>query len=241
MKLTGYLRVSTGRQAEEGDGLEVQRADIERWAEAEGHVIISWHQDQQTGKAGVDKRFGLADALLDVGSRRARGIVVQRLDRIARDLILQEQLLASIWSDGGRVFSTSPGEAPYLVKDGPDDPSRALIRQVLGAVSQYERSMIRLRLRAGRERKRAAGGYAYGRPPYGWRAEGKALVHDPEEQEVVERVKDLRIKKGLLLREVADVLNASGYTNRVGGPWSGTQVSRIEQRLKRQLAAKRAS
>ena len=61
-------------------------------------------------------------------------------------------------------------EAGYL-GDDPDDPSRTLIRQVLGAVSQYERSMIALRLRSGRRRNASQGGYAYGAPPFGFKAE----------------------------------------------------------------------
>jgi DNA invertase Pin-like site-specific DNA recombinase len=76
---------------------------------------------------------------------------------------------------GGELFSTSAAEAGYL-PDDPDDPSRTLVRQVLGAVSQYERSMIALRLRSGRKRKSEKGGYAYGSPPYGFRANGYALV-----------------------------------------------------------------
>ena len=47
---------------------------------------------------------------------------------------------------GAEVFSTSDAEQGYL-QDDPSDPSRKLIRQVLGAVAEYERAMIRLRLR----------------------------------------------------------------------------------------------
>jgi DNA invertase Pin-like site-specific DNA recombinase len=42
----------------------------------------------------------------------------------------------------------------------PDDPSRKLIRQILGAVNESERSIIKLRLRSGRARKSYNGGYA---------------------------------------------------------------------------------
>jgi hypothetical protein len=50
-------------------------------------------------------------------------------------------LLAEVKRVGAAVYSTSPTESSFL-GDDPDDPSRALIRQVLGAVAQYERSMI---------------------------------------------------------------------------------------------------
>src|SRR5205807_10485953 len=127
------------------------------------------------------------DALGAIQERSAKGLVVYRLDRLARDLIVQEQLLAEVRRMGGEVFSTSAAEAGYLVDD-PDDPSRKLIRQVLGAVSEYERAMISLRLRTGRHRKAERGGFAYGSPPFGWRAEDKELVPVREEQDVLVRI-----------------------------------------------------
>jgi hypothetical protein len=65
------------------------------------------------------------------------------------DLIVQEQILAAIRRLGGEPFTCSAAEAGY-VTDDPDEPSRKLIRQVLGAGSEYERSMVSLRLLAGR-------------------------------------------------------------------------------------------
>jgi hypothetical protein len=74
---------------------------------------------------------------------RAGAIVVYRL---AGDLVLQEQLLAEVWRSG-ELLSTAGGEAHLH-----DDPSRRLIRQVLGAVSEYERAMIALRYHASEDR-----------------------------------------------------------------------------------------
>ena len=57
MKLSGYLRVSTDRQAEHGNGLEVQKQAISRWAKAEGHVIAAWFTDAgESGSNGLKQR-----------------------------------------------------------------------------------------------------------------------------------------------------------------------------------------
>jgi DNA invertase Pin-like site-specific DNA recombinase len=80
-------------------------------------------------------------------------------------------------------LSTAGGEAN--LHDDPEDPSRRLIRQVLGAVSEYERAMIALRLRRGRAAKGARGGFAYGSPAFGHRAAGRALVPDEREQAAI--------------------------------------------------------
>ena len=173
-KLVGYLRVSTDKQAEDGLGLDVQEQAIKAWAKANGHKVTMWCRDEGvSGSNGIDTRQGLPSALGALQDGTVGGMVVYRLDRLAKDGA-QEQLLAEIQRHG-ELLSTSAAEAEYLVDD-PSDPSRALIRQILGAVNQYERSMIRLRLRSGRQRKHEMGGFAYGSPPFGWRSENGELV-----------------------------------------------------------------
>lgn len=67
--------------------------------------------------------------------------------------------------------------------------------------------------------------------PYGWifGEDGYLWPHDGEHV-VVERVRHLR-RQGHTLREIADALNAAGYTNRAGGAFLPTQVHRILKRV----------
>ncbi|TAK37287.1 MAG: recombinase family protein, partial [Lysobacteraceae bacterium] len=171
MKIVAYLRVSTDHQADQGHGLDVQRQAIKSWARAHSHRVVLWTEDAGiSGSNGLDAREGLLQALSAIQEGRAAALVVYRLDRLARDLVLQEQLLREIWSMRSRVFSTAAGEEAYLDPEGrSDDPSRDLIRQVLGAVAQYERAMIRLRMRSGKARKRELGGFIGGQVPFGSR------------------------------------------------------------------------
>lgn len=229
-KVVAYLRVSTDRQAEEGLGLDVQRDAINAWAKSAGVRLTSVHADEGvSGSNGLDSRVALADALDSIRRREASGIVVYRLDRLARDLIVQETLLAEVRRLGGEVFSTSAAETNYLVDD-PDDPSRKLIRQVLGAVAEYERSMIALRLRSGRRRKAEIGGYAFGSPPFGTRAEAGSLVPDDDEQVTVMRARELH-DHGVSIRRIAEVLTEeSRPTKRGGHRWHPTTVARMLRR-----------
>jgi DNA invertase Pin-like site-specific DNA recombinase len=229
VKLVAYLRVSTDRQAEDGLGLDVQRDVIKRWARDHGHRIVAWYEDAGiSGANGIDTRVGLIDALAALRDGRAAGLVVYRLDRLARDLIIQEQLLADLRRGGWPAWSTSASEAAYL-EDDPGDPSRKLIRQVLGAVSEYERSMIALRLRSGRKRKADKGGFAYGSPPYGQRAEGRALVPHDDEQRTLARIGELRAE-GASYREICTTLDTEGHVPRRGQHWQPATVRRIALR-----------
>lgn len=228
MKVIAYVRVSTGKQAEEGLGLDIQEQAIRSWAKAHHHKVIAVIADEGiSGAKELDDRPGLAEALALLREGSVAGICVYRLDRLARDLVLQEQLLAEIRRQGGDVFTTSAAEAGYLTDD-PNDPSRRLIRQVLGAVSEYERSMISLRLRAGRRRKAEKGGFAYGSPPLGWRAERGQLVVDDAESEVLTRIAELK-RDGASLREIATVLTEEGHKTKRGARWHPQTVARAAQ------------
>lgn len=229
-----YARVSTDRQAEHGHGLEVQEQACRAWCREQGRRVVAVEVDEGvSGAAGaLEQRLALAAALELVRAGRAGELVVYRLDRLARDMVLQEQLLADIVRAGGRLRSTSPVEDAHLVDD-PDDPSRQLVRQVLGAVAQHERSMIRLRMKAGKDRKRAAGGYAGGRPPMGYRANRGELELEPGFEDLAERIRRMH-RGGMSLRDIGWQLQLDRIPTPSGAIiWHPQQVARILARHRR--------
>src|SRR5829696_4705149 len=90
----------------------------------------------------------------------------------------QEVIVGQFVKIGARIL-TSDG----VDLTSSDDPTRRLIRQVLGAVAEFEKNVLVLKLRAARERKRSRGERVEGAKPYG---------HHPAEQAVIERMKQLR-------------------------------------------------
>jgi DNA invertase Pin-like site-specific DNA recombinase len=229
VRIVGYLRVSTERQADEGLGLEVQEQGIRAWAVAEGHKLVACYSDGGvSGSNGIDARVGLHEALTALAAGRADGLVVYRLDRLARDLSVQEGILAWVWKHGGRVFACDAGE---VLQEDPDDPMRTAMRQMMGVFAQLERGMTAARMRAGRRRKAARGGFAYGAPPYGKRAVHGELVDDPAEQQVIARIRELHTG-GVSLRQIARTLNAEGVRPRRGKRWQDRTVAKIVARLK---------
>jgi DNA invertase Pin-like site-specific DNA recombinase len=225
MRLAAYLRVSTEAQTE-GLGLEVQAEKIGAWAREHHHRLTATYTDAGiSGSNGLDTRTALANALAALRRGDADGLVVYRLDRLARDLIVQEQILADLRRMDAAVYSTSPAEGQYLTDD-PADPSRKLIRQVLGAVAEYERAMIGLRLKAGRSRKSENGGFAFGAPPFGQRTEAGTLVTDSAEQVTLALIRQ-RAQAGDSLREIATRLERDGHRPRRGTRWHPNVVRRI--------------
>lgn len=219
----GYTRVSTQGQVT-GFGLEVQAKAIKDYAKAHGVRLVRIVSDEgQSGSNGLDARVGLAEALATVERGEVSGIIVYRMDRLARDLLFQETLMARMRTAGAEVVSVSEPDMDS------DDPTRVLVRQVLGAISQYERALIRGRMMAGKAAKVSRGGYGGGRPPFGWRAEGKELVPDAREQATVAFMRELA-DDGLSSRQIAARLEEGGYRPKIGKHWSSIQALRILQR-----------
>ena len=100
--------------------------------------------------------------------------VVESPDRFARDLAVQLTGHDYLRSLGVELVPTS---APDFFTT--DTPTAVLVRQVLGAVSQFEKANLVAKLRAARERKIAAGGRGSGRFTYAQKVpEVVALVRE---------------------------------------------------------------
>jgi site-specific DNA recombinase len=220
-----YVRVSTDRQVEEGQGLEVQKKAIRAFLSERGARPRHYFEDRGVSGA-IEDRPALSELLQALCPNDV--VVVARLDRLARDLLTQEVLLRDIRQRGGDVMSCSAAESDYL-QDDPFDPTRRLIRHVLGAVSEFERSLIRMRLQRGRALKADRGGYAFGSPPFGHSAVGGQLATKSDEQQAIKLALKLR-NDGLSLRKIGDALTEAGYPSKRGGAWHPPTVSRMLRR-----------
>ena len=90
-----------------------------------------------------------------------------------------------------------------------DDPSRKLMRQIFGAIAEYEKTMIVLKLRGARQRARVRDGRCEGAKPFG------SL---PGEAEVLQRIKAMQAA-GETGYTIANRLNAEGIVSRRGTKW----------------------
>jgi DNA invertase Pin-like site-specific DNA recombinase len=214
-----YVRVS-GKGQVDGDGPERQRQAVARYANGAGLRLLEEFSDLGvSGTTELADRPGLAALLDRIESNGVRVVIVERADRLARDLMVQEVIVGQFTKIGARI----------LTADGVDltssaDPTRRLIRQVLGAVAEFEKNVLVLKLRAARERRRARGDRVEGAKPYG---------HFPAERAVIDRMRQLRRKptkaRRLSVAAVAAQLNAEGHRNRSGREWSPQMVHHVLQ------------
>jgi len=138
---------------------------------------------------------------------------VEKLDRIARDQMVQETIIQSLMKQGFELLSAHAGEENLCG----NDPGRKLMRTIMGAIAEYDKTMIVLKLRAARNRRTAQDGRCEGRKPFG---------HYEGEQAILDRIRELQAQ-GLNYERCAKELNAQGVTTRSGGKWYPATIRRI--------------
>ncbi len=183
-KAVAYLRVSTENQlGEDKFGLDSQREDIERYCKLHNLELV-----QEFIEEGVSGSKEIRPALSDMFVAAKEGgfkhVIVAKLDRIARDLMLQLFIEKELLKFGIEIISVAE---PLRA----DDPTGRLMRQIIGAFSEFERSRITERLCAGKIQKAKTGGYCAGRPPFGYTAENKQLVLNEDEAVIVREIFNL--------------------------------------------------
>lgn len=219
IKAVAYCRVSTDNQKDEGTiGLQVDA--IKDYCKTNNIDLIETFSDEGVS-GGLEDRPALAD-LFDYIEQTdgIKAVVIYKLDRLARDLIIQENLIKDFEKRGVKLVSTKEQDLDSK------EPTRVFIRQVLGGVAQYEKGLITMRLSGGRARKARGGGYAGGRIALGYESKDKDLITNLE-AETVKVIFAYKRYKRLSINEIARRLNAEGYKTKRGGKWYASTIKYI--------------
>ncbi|MBU6430668.1 MAG: recombinase family protein [Cyanobacteria bacterium REEB65] len=239
----GYVRLSPGErktgQGTEAAGVEVQKADMQAWAAANGVEVAAWFEDPETcGEAGqveepLADRPGLIGALGALQQHGAGVLIVQKRDRLARDVMLAAMATRLVEREGARIVTANG------VGNG-DTPEALLMRGIADLFAQYELAMIRTRTKSALAIKKQRGELT-GSVPIGYRAvpSGRvrtlkdgtskpvlALVPDKPEQDAVAMARRLSAD-GKSLRTIGRALAEAGLRSRKGSAYAPAQVARM--------------
>lgn len=205
MKIIGYIRVSTGEQAESGAGLAAQRATLEREI-----AVREWELIEICEDAGVSgstlRREGLHRALGLIEAGQADALAVAKLDRLSRSLLDFAALMDRSRKNGWAVVALDVGVDTTT-------PNGEMVANVMATFAQFERQLIGQRTKEALAMKRAAG-VRLGRPP------SVPLT-------TVRRTRKLRAD-GMTYQAIAGVLNAQGVPTGQGGrQWWPATVRKV--------------
>ena len=228
MNIFAYLRVSSKGQVD-GDGFDRQLDKINSFCAKHGITVCSvYNEEGVSGTVEGMQRPMFAELLRRIEEKRASGrdvgaIVVERLDRLARDLMISELLLSECRKRGIKVFAADQGELIDMATND-TDPTRILIRQIIGALAQWEKSMLVAKLRGARERVKAKVGRCGGNKPFGSTVEEQATL------KFIRYYYDLN-KGNFSVSDMVQFLNGQGRTMRNGEPWNRVATATLVKRL----------
>jgi DNA invertase Pin-like site-specific DNA recombinase len=213
-KAFAYLRVS-GRGQIDGDGFPRQEQAVRQYAAAHDIEIAEvFREEGISGTKDLDNREALQRMLLAIEQGDVSLVLIERLDRLARDLMIQETIIGNMRKSGIELVSVAEPDLCH------DDPSRKMMRQIFGAIAEYDRTMIVLKLRGARQRMKAKAGRCEGMKPFG---------HAEDERLTVSRIVELRAR-GTALHTIASMLNAEGMKPKYGQRWHGSSVGNVLRR-----------
>jgi DNA invertase Pin-like site-specific DNA recombinase len=217
-RAVAYLRTSSATNVG-GDSEPRQREAIRSYAGRAGLEVAAEFRDPAvSGADPLDRRQGFTALLAWCTESGVRTIVAENASRFARDLIVQETGHALLKAQGFALIAADDPDAFTA-----DTPTARMVRQILGAVAEFEKANLVAKLRGARDRASVAAGR---------RIEGRKGYADTN-PELVREAKRLARKspktgEARSLREIAAELAQLGHvTGTTGKPFSAAQVQRL--------------
>lgn len=216
----GICRVSTTMQGETRNGLESQREEIVRWANANNYQLITIMEEIASGSLPLSER-PIMSAAISLARKMKAKIVVSKVDRCSR----QADIVHDLMQKKKIVVSVALGEEP-------DE----FIQHIYGGLASKERKMIGERTKAGLAAAKARGVILGNRTNL---SEAQRLGREVLQEKADKFAMNLKdslqefLEAGKNYSEIAERLNSLGVKTSRGGVWQATTVSRLCARLGR--------
>jgi site-specific DNA recombinase len=214
-----YLRVS-GLGQVDGYGFDRQEETCRAWAKKAGYEVAEVFQEKGvSGTKDETARPAFQEMMAAILSNGVKVVIVEGLDRLAREYRIQESLLIYLASKGIDLINARTGE--NITQAVQADPLKKALVQMQGVFAELEKSQLVRRLRKARDKASTEKkGRIEGRKAYG---------ETPQEKKVIERIRAMRRTRrnrtpGMTLKEIADRLNSEGITTKDGKKWTPPQV-----------------
>jgi len=207
--VVAYLRTSSAANVgADKDSDQRQRESIAGYAKSNGFEIVQEFYDAAvSGADPIESRDGFSALLDRIESNGVRTVLVEDASRFARDMLVQEMGVLALKERSVRVLTAGGDDLTET-----DDPTKVMMRQMMAAFSQFEKTRLVAKLAAARKRKREATGKCEGRKS-----------HAEKNPEMVAIAKQLyRRRKGqrMSLRAIAAELDKRGYRSERGNPFN---------------------
>ncbi len=213
-----YIRVSTDRQAKEGDSLEEQESELRKFCEYRHFQIHKVFVER--GKSGGNtNRPEYQKLVKDIEAKKINAVVVKKLDRLSRSLMDFEQLMIKLQAQDVGFISLRENFDTTMAM------GKAMLRVAL-VFAQLEREQTAERIKDVFAWRAEQGLYNGGTRPFGYDSVSSELIPHKQEKKVIQFMFEtfIRTKSTTI---VANECNSMGFRNRNGALWDKRQIHKI--------------
>lgn len=234
IKVIGYCRVSDIKQKDEGHSIDAQKEFIKQFCLKKDLQLVNIYSEQISGSSKCLLRPEFKNAINDLSSGKAFGLVCTKFDRLSRDLKDLVNVIHDYFKNKYKIFFTDFDHIDINTPEG------MFQLNLFGSFAQLERSMIAKRTKNVLDYKKSKNEKTGGYIPYGKKVEIfsdkgkdiKKLVDNPEEISLIKELRDLKISlingKKVSYNQISQLLVSRGIVNRNGLiKWSPQQVQQM--------------
>lgn len=220
-RIVGYCRVSCEAQIE-NTSISFQTEKIKEYCKLYGAELVKVFTDNAKTGSRVEVRDEYIEMMeyIKDPNNAIGAVICYKSDRIHRKLKNLLEMIEEL--EGLNVAFKSISES--------FDTSTCqgmLFLQMIGSFSEFEKTLINERCKAGRVKKASCKKYAGGRLPYGYRlVDGDKIEINDTEAAVIRWIFKAKVE-GESLQDITDALNEKGVKNCSNGIWNRQSVRYI--------------
>ena len=224
-KYVSYLRVSTGKQARSGLGLEAQRTAVTTWLNGGRWKLVDEVVEIKSGKS--DKNRPALQRALDACRRYKAKLIISRLDRLSRDPVF--------------LLSLRDAGIDFVALDMPE--ANRMMVGIMAMVAEQEREALSQRTKDALAAKKAQGvklgnprpeTLTFNDPAAAAAAAAKSGAAVREQADQFAKLIRPMLQgelAGLSANASAHELNRRGVRTARGGKWTARAVINVRSRL----------
>jgi len=205
-----YLRVS-GKGQINGDGFDRQLDEINAYCERHNITLTKiFREEAISGTKDETERPAFQTMVSEIFQNGTHTIIIEGMDRLARELRIQEALLVYLASKNITLVSARTDE--NVTQSVLEDPMKKALVQMQGVFAELEKNLLVKKLKSARKRVRDKGDKCEGRKSY-----------EELAPTTIKTLKELR-QSGMGYRKIAQKLNDDGLKTCSGKKWTTMNV-----------------
>lgn len=221
-RAVGYVRVSTGQQAELGVSLESQTERLRAYCAMAGLELVEILREEAVSASVALTKRPVGALIPGILNNGVSHLIALKLDRLFRDTEDALQQTRKWDKDGVSLHLVDFGGTAINTASS----MGRMILTMMSGFAEFERNLIGERTTAALRYKKTHR-QVFNHVPYGYEQDGTMLRPLPEEQAVILKVKQLR-SDGFSMAKIADSLNGQGVpTKRPGGRWFHSTINNV--------------